>query len=175
MKASKKVTAIVNEVKAVKEIRIPQLSKRLSTKLDKIEKFDSEKANNFSKLLHVSNLTEIDTFGLNKVLKLYLEKASEVLSKGQIETITFANVVNYIQTSKYKDLKLFSFHQITLICNSVIKENHKATRQAERAIKQGAKVVSNVSAPKGKGIKKVDPIVKVVEKIPTTKSKALTA
>lgn len=120
------------------EVKVAKLSTRLGKKLEKIATFNSEEANNFQKLLHVSNLAETETYGLNRALKLYLEKAKGVLTKNQISVLTFQNVCAYINSSeKYKGLPLFTFHQITLICNAVVKENDKATKVAARVEKQG--------------------------------------
>lgn len=130
----------VKKVQPIKAVSTPKVSKRLTEKMEKISGFNSEKANNFTKLLHVSNLAEVETFGLNRALKIYIEKANEVLSPSQIALLTFGNVKTYIEKSKYKDLPVFSFHQITLICNGLIKEQHAETKRSEKAVKQGAKV-----------------------------------
>jgi hypothetical protein len=63
-----------------------------------------------------------------------------------MELLTFANVKEFINKSKkYASLPVFTFHQITLIVNSYIKEHHAPTKLTARAMKQGAKVM-----PKGK-------------------------
>lgn len=144
----KKETKKPAQKKVNKVVNTPKVSKRLANKIEKIATFKSEEANNFTKLLHVSNLAEVETFGLNRALKIYIEKASTVLSPSQIGILTFDNVRKYIAESKYKDLPVFSFHQITLICNSMVKTLHAETKRTERAIKQGAKVGKNADKVK---------------------------
>lgn len=120
-------------------VKVAKLSKRLVTKLEKVENFNLTESNNFQKLLHVSNVTEVEMFGLNKALKTYIKNAKGILTPNQLKVLTFDNVLEYIKSSeKYKDLPLFSLHQITLISNAVIKEHDKATKLAARAEKQGA-------------------------------------
>jgi hypothetical protein len=129
-----------------KEVKEAKVSKRLSDKMSKIASFKMEEANGFQKLLYVSNLSEVESYGLNKALNLYIKNADGVLTASQMELLTFANIKEFINKSKkYASLPVFTFHQITLIVNSYIKEYHAPTKLTARAIKQGAKVL-----PKGK-------------------------
>ena len=127
----------------IKEFKPAKVSKRLSSKIEKIASFNIEEANGFQKLLHVSNLSEVETYGLNKALNLYLKNADGVLSASQMELISFATVKEFIgKSKKYASLPVFTFHQITLIINAFIKENHTPTKLTARAMKQGAKVLA---------------------------------
>jgi hypothetical protein len=130
----------------IQEVKIAKVSKRLSDKMQKIASFKIEEANGFQKLLHVSNLSEVETYGLNKALNLYLNNAVGVLSASQLELINFATIREFIgKSKKWNCLPVFTFHQITLIINAFIKEHHAPTRLTARAMRQGAKVL-----PKGK-------------------------
>jgi hypothetical protein len=134
-------------------VKVAKLSNRLATKLAKVENFNLPESNNFQKLLHVANVTEVEMFGLSKALKMYIKNAKGVLTPNQLKVLTFENVLEFVQNSpKYNGLPLFSLHQITLISNAVIKENDRATKLAARAEKQGAivgkkadKVTANVA------------------------------
>jgi hypothetical protein len=130
----------------VKEVKEAKVSKRLSDKMNKIANFKIEEANSFQKLLHIANVSEVESYGLNKALNLYIKNAEATLTASQMELLTFANIKEFINKSKkYASLPVFTFHQITLIVNSYIKEYHAPTKLTARAMKQGAKVL-----PKGK-------------------------
>jgi hypothetical protein len=109
-----------------KEIKKAQLSKRLQTKIDRINSYDKDKANNIQRLRHVANKTEVEMFGLNKALKTYLQHAKGELPQKHINLLKFNDIKEYINNSeKYKDLPLFTLNQITLICSAIIKANEK--------------------------------------------------
>jgi NADH dehydrogenase/NADH:ubiquinone oxidoreductase subunit G len=129
-----------------KEVKEAKVSKRLADKMDKIANFKIEEANGFQKLLHIANVSEVESYGLNKALNLYIKNAEATLTASQMELLTFANIKEFINKSKrYASLPVFTFHQITLIVNAYIKEYHAPTKLTARAMKQGAKVM-----PKGK-------------------------
>lgn len=128
-----------------KKSTIPQVSKALQTKVDKIAKFEEEKAqgvehNDYQKLLHVSNKTTVATFNLSQALKMYLNQTKGEFTPKVMQCLTMKNVIAYIKESKYRNLSLYTYHQITLICNAVIKEHNRGIAQLERAAKQQAKV-----------------------------------
>jgi len=123
-----------------KEIKKAQLSKRLQTKIDRINSYDSEKANNIQRLRHVANKTEVEMFGLNKALKMYLQNAKGELTPKQINLLKFNDIKEYINNSeKYKDLPLFTLNQITLICSAIIKANDEETKRQLRVERQNKK------------------------------------
>ncbi len=115
-------------------------AKSVNELIAKSAKFDKENANNFQRLLETSRQVKLENMGLNKAIKTYLEVGTDkqILTENQVKVLTFENVKGFISESKYKDLQLFSLHQITLVCNEVIKKYDKATALAARAEKQGA-------------------------------------
>ena len=129
-----------NEAKKVSKVKssaIPTVSKRVIELQDKIESFDKledDKKSQYARLLQVSRLNQVENMGLNKALKQFLRLAKE--EKLNTKVLTFNNVVEYIKTSKYKNLSLFSSHQITLICNDVMKKHDKAIKLALRVERQ---------------------------------------
>jgi len=125
-----------------KGVSKPKVSKAILEKQRKAKAFVKKDANSYSKLLQVSRLTAIDSMGLNKGLKSYLAIADKVLTKQQIEVLTFAKVKKHISTSKYKALPLFSLHQITLVCNEVLKANDNNVKRALRVEKQNKAIAS---------------------------------
>lgn len=146
-KMSRKLSAVVKVDKVViaKVIVPKKISSRLAKKLVSIDLFQLETSNSWDKLIHVANLSEVETFGLNRVLKMFLDKADGILTDSQMSHLTFKNVIDVIKTSEYSELRLFSFHQIKLICNSVIKKLDYNTKIAIKVAKQGGKIVANDS------------------------------
>lgn len=135
VKSSNKAT----KVNKVNKVVIPKVSNSILQKLDSIEKYDNlkdDKKNSFRRLLQVSRLNIVENMGLNKGLKQFLRIAKEELTYKQIKVLTFSNVIEHIKVSKYKNLPLFSSHQIVLICNEVLKAKDKATLLAFRLDKQ---------------------------------------
>lgn len=124
--------------KAEKVLTVPQHSKKVQKAIERKEKFDAIDSSNWERLLATASGVVLENMGLNKMIRTFLQVGENILTDGQRAVLTFDNVKNYIARSKYKDLVYFSEHQMKLICSAVIRENHKATRQAERATKQGA-------------------------------------
>lgn len=135
--------AITPTVKAVKKVVIPTLSKSIALKMDKIERFDNlpiAKKGTFATLLQVSRLCVVSNMGLNKALKEFLYIAKKEGFK--FDMLTFNNVREHVQATKYKNLPLFSLNQIALICNDFMKlhnDNVKRSIRAERQSKAVAK------------------------------------
>lgn len=132
-----KANNVAEAIQKSETVKLPQISKKIRQKQEKIAAFNSETASNFERLQHTSNLVHVELMGMNKMIRVYLKKGKELTEK-QRECLTFKNVVNYIENSKYADLKLFTVYQMQCVCSAVIKEHHKATKLAERAAKQGA-------------------------------------
>lgn len=130
-----------NQVKTQKVVKKAKISKRVERKLDKISKFDAKNAGSWEILQHVSNVAEVETFSLSKVIKIFLNsanKSSNGLTKSQRDVLTFANVVEYVRNSeKFSHLTHFTFHQVKLICNDVIKSKDLNTKRAAKVAKQG--------------------------------------
>lgn len=124
--------------KVEKVVTVPQHSKKVQKAIERREKFDSVDSSNWERLLTTASGVILENMGLNKMIRTFLQVGENILTEGQKSVLTFDNVKNYIAHSKYKDLVYFSEHQMKLICSAVIRENHKATRQAERATRQGA-------------------------------------
>lgn len=118
-------------------VKLPTVNKKMLERIVKVETFDAKNASNIDRLRDTSNRVHIANMGMNKMIRTFIEEGVN-LTQAQKDCLTFDNVKNYIATSKYKDLALFSVYQMQCICSAVIRENHKATRLAERAQKQGA-------------------------------------
>jgi len=126
-------------LKEAKKVSIPKVSKAIMVKMEKIEKFDNLKEadkTSYKRLLQVSRLATVENMGLNKALKTFLDVAKGELLPKQIEVLTFNNVKKHLMESKYKDLPLFSMHQITLICNEVVKKHDKNIQRELRVERQ---------------------------------------
>jgi hypothetical protein len=140
MKTQVKLVSPANkssEAKTVKKVaKAPKVSKSILAKQVKAKAFVKKDANSFKKLLQVSRLTLLESMGLNRALKTYLVTADKVLTDSQMSHLTFAKVKAHINGSKYKALPLFSLHQITLICNEVLKANDKNTARAVKVKRQ---------------------------------------
>lgn len=126
-----------------------QLSKKVAADLQKVMEFDKKGASAYKRLLIASKAAKLDGMGLNKAIKTYLSAAKGYLTPSQLECVTFANVKAAIEDSpKYSELPLFTFHQITLVCNKVIKDHDAATRAEVKAAKLAAKVERQNAATK---------------------------
>ena len=118
-------------------VKLPVVSKKILEKQAKIENFDKVNASNIDRLRDTSNRVHIANMGVNKMIRTFIEEGVN-LTEAQRGCLTFKNVIDYIESSKYAGLPLFSVYQMQCICSAVIRENHKATRLSERAQKQGA-------------------------------------
>ncbi len=128
---------VAEAVQKSETVKLPQVSKKMLEKQEKIKAFNTETATNIERLRHTSNRVHIANMGMNKMIRTFLEEGSD-LTEAQKACLSFENVVRYINSSKYKDLKLFSVYQMQCVCSAVIREHHKATKLSERAEKQGA-------------------------------------
>ena len=133
-------TTTPQQVNEVSEIA-PKTSKAIIEKIEALKSFDKKGASSFKRLLATGKAVHIANMGLNKAIKNYIETAKSVnfLTPKQMQVLTFKNVCDHIKESKYKNLTLFSVHQITLICNEVIKKHDKNTARAARAEAQNKK------------------------------------
>ena len=145
----------MENLKTKNTVKKAKISKRLAKKIEKVENFDSKNAGSWDRLMHVANLAEIDTFSLSKVVKTFLEaskKAGVGLTPAQKKVLTFNNVKDYVNKSdKYSHLTHFSFHQVKLICNAVIKANDLNTKRAAKVKKQGGTVGKKADKIVGRG------------------------
>jgi CMP-N-acetylneuraminic acid synthetase len=118
---------------------VTTVNKSDAKKLAKIATF-SEKSNSLERLQITSAATTIEGKGLNAALKNFLTVGEKYLTDAQKTLLTFTAVKNAI--SKHETLKnktLFSYFDLQLTCQRIIKEQDKNTQRAERAAKQAAK------------------------------------
>jgi hypothetical protein len=101
---------------------------------------NANSANSYQRLLATSAATTLDAMKLSKAVKAYLETAEKFLTEKQLKIVTFKAVLDSVKASeKYVNQEYFSFHEITLIANKLIKDNDKNVQRAERAAKQQVK------------------------------------
>jgi hypothetical protein len=119
---------------------VNSVSKSDAKKLAKIATFNKN-SNSLERLQVTSAASTIEGKGLNAALKHYLTVGEKYLTDAQKVLLTFAAVKSAI--GKHETLKsktLFSYFDLQLTCQRIIKEQDKNTQRAERAAKQAAKV-----------------------------------
>lgn len=137
-------TKNTNEKVNVSNLNSAKLSKGLQRKVEKVQTFLSDKTkeiNSFSRLAIVSANVEIQSRGLNKAIKFYLECAKDILTAKQLQILTFNEICSYIKDSeKYKNYSLYSNNDIKLICNAILKAKDINTKRAAKVERQNKNV-----------------------------------
>ena len=139
---------LVNNVNKSKSVENQQVSKL--TKLEQIEKsikrgLNSE--NRYYKLLAISANAKKESFSLSKIHSTFIEysiiQGENMLTDKQKSLLTFTKIKNIVKnTEKYKNKVLFSFHDITLRCNGILKAEDKSIKIAQKVAKQGGKITT---------------------------------
>jgi len=133
----KEVTFISDKVTPIKKVKAPKVvSKQYLKAKARIQSFDKNNASQWERLLTTSAQCKIANMGLNNAIKYYLGNAQAFLTPQMKKALTFKEVITFLHTTEYANLELFTPHQITLICNRLLKAKFKAIRQLERAEKQ---------------------------------------
>lgn len=152
MKTNEKNQQIADnqQVNNVNNLQTTDNQKVKLTKLEQIEKsikrgLTSE--NRYFKLLAISANAKKESFSLSKIHSTFIEysiiQGENMLTDKQKSLLTFTKIKNIVKnTEKYKNKVLFSFHDITLICNSILKAEDKSIKVAQKVAKQGGTITT---------------------------------
>jgi len=156
MKTNVKNSAQVVEnqvVNKVNKVEITQTTENQVVRKSKLEKLEQSiqrglnSENRYFKLLAISSNAKKESFSLSKIHSTFIEfsiiQGTEMLTDKQKSLLTFTKIKNIVKsTEKYKDKVLFSFHDITLICNGILKTEDKSIKIAEKVAKQGGTITT---------------------------------
>tara|TARA_R110000822_G_scaffold28198_5_gene83923 strand:- start:763 stop:1230 length:468 start_codon:yes stop_codon:yes gene_type:complete len=142
VKATKNVRTSVKSV--INALKIPTLSKGNQKRINNVNAFKNAKNkdvfSNWKRLGIAKDKAIIETFSFSKALKVYLTCAEGILTPSQIKCLKHDNVLKEMRLSKYKNLPMFSFYQIQLICNNVVKKLNGKTKADLQTLKEAKKV-----------------------------------
>jgi len=118
------------------------MNKSISKKLATVNKVDTliksnETINSYQRLLATSAASTLDVMSLSKAVKHYVETSRKYLTEKQLQIANFKAILDFIKSDeKLQSEEFFTFHQIALIANKLIKANDNNVKRAERAAKQ---------------------------------------
>lgn len=147
-------TKQVVENQVINNNKNSQLVENQQVKLSKIEKLEKSiktglqsDSNKWQKLLAISSNAKLEMFSLSKIVKTFIESSTingiELLTDKQKSLLTFERVKNVVlNTEKYKDKRLYSLHDVVLICNRILTENDKGIKLAKKVTKQGGTIIT---------------------------------
>jgi ribulose 1,5-bisphosphate carboxylase large subunit-like protein len=121
------------------------MNKSISRKLATVNKVDTliksnETINSYQRLLATSAASTLDVMSLSKAVKHYVETSQKYLTEKQLQIANFKAILDFIKSDeKLQSEDFFTFHQIALIANKLIKANDNNVKRAERAAKQQAR------------------------------------
>ena len=103
--------------------------------------------NRYYKLLAISSNAKKESFSLSKIHSTFIEysviQGENMLTDKQKSLLTFTKIKNIVKsTEKYKNKVLFSFHDITLICNAILKSEDTSIKIAQKVAKQGGTITT---------------------------------
>ncbi len=153
MKTSVKNSVKVTENQQVNSVNKSQSVENQQVKLTKLQKLEKSiqrgltTDNNYYKLLAISSNAKKESFSLSKIHSTFIEysiiQGKDMLTEKQKSLLTFTKIKNIVKnTEKYKNKVLFSFHDITLICNGILKAEDKSIKIAEKVSKQGGTITT---------------------------------
>jgi hypothetical protein len=153
MKANVKNPVQVTENQVVNNVNKSQSVESQAIKLTKLQKLEKSiqrgltTDNNYYKLLAISSNAKKESFSLSKIHSTFIEysiiQGTDMLTDKQKSLLTFTKIKNIVKSSeKYKNKVLFSFHDITLICNGILKVEDKSIKIAEKVAKQGGTITT---------------------------------
>jgi hypothetical protein len=153
MKANVKNPVQVTENQVVNNVNKSQTTENQVVKLSKLEKLEKSinrgltSENRYYKLLAISSNAKKESFSLSKIHSTFIEysviQGENMLTDKQKSLLTFTKIKNIVKSSeKYKNKVLFSFHDITLICNGILKVEDKSIKIAEKVAKQGGTITT---------------------------------
>ena len=151
MKANVKISTQTVENQVVNSVKTTQSVENQVVKLTKLQKLEKSiqrgltTDNNYYKLLAISSNAKKESFSLSKIHSTFIEysiiQGTEMLTDKQKSLLTFTKIKNIVRSSeKYKNKVLFSFHDITLICNGILKVEDKSIKVAQKVAKQGGTI-----------------------------------
>jgi hypothetical protein len=121
------------------------MNKSISKKLATVNKVNtlietSQNVNSYQRLLATSAASTLDVMSLSKAVKHYVETSKKYLTEKQLQIANFKAILDSIKANeKLQNEEFFTFHQIALIANKLIKASDKNVQRAERAAKQQAR------------------------------------
>jgi hypothetical protein len=121
------------------------MNKSISKKLATVNKVNAlintnESVNSYQRLLATSAASTLDVMSLSKAVKHYVETSKKYLTEKQLLIANFKAILDAIKSDeKLQCEEFFTFHQIALIANKLIKASDKNVQRAERAAKQQAR------------------------------------
>jgi hypothetical protein len=153
MKTSVKNSTQVVENQVVNKVVNTQVVENQVVKLTKLQKLEKSiqrgltTENNYYKLLAISSNAKKESFSLSKIHSTFIEysiiQGTEMLTDKQKSLLTFTKIKNIVKTTeKYKNKVLFSFHDVTLICNTILKTEDKSIKVAQKVAKQGGTITT---------------------------------
>jgi hypothetical protein len=139
MKTNVKNPVQVTENQVVNSVKTTQTTENQVVKLTKLEKLEKSinrgltSENRYYKLLAISSNAKKESFSLSKIHSTFIEysiiQGTEMLTDKQKSLLTFTKIKNIVKTTeKYKNKVLFSFHDVTLICNGILKIEDKSIK-----------------------------------------------
>jgi hypothetical protein len=153
MKTNVKNSTQAVENQVVNSVKTTQTTENQVVKLTKLEKLEKSiqrgltSENRYYKLLAISSNAKKESFSLSKIHSTFIEysviQGENMLTDKQKSLLTFTKIKNIVKnTEKYKNKVLFSFHDITLICNGILKAEDKSIKIAEKVAKQGGTITT---------------------------------
>ena len=154
MKASVKNSTQVVEKQVVNKGVNTQTTENQVVKLSKVQKLEksvqiglSESANRYQQLLAISSNAKLEMFSLSKVYQTFIDysviQGKAMLTDKQKGLLTFERIKQVVNASeKLKVKRIFSLHDVVLICNRILSENDKGVQIAKKVTKQGGVITA---------------------------------
>lgn len=137
-KAQRTTTEVIKAEVVEKSVVKAIESQKTIEMVGKIASFNLKQASSYDRLMDTKRRAILDSMSLSKLAENFIQSGVNLTDK-QREVLTFKNIITFVKGSKYCDLKLFTPHQMVLICSGVIKLHDANTARAEKAAKQQAK------------------------------------
>lgn len=154
MKASVKNSVQVTENQVVNKGVNTQTTENQVVKLSKVQKLEksvqiglSENANRYQQLLAISSNAKLEMYSLSKVYQTFIDysviQGKAMLTDKQKGLLTFERIKQIVNASeKLKVKRIFSLHDVVLICNRILSENDKSIQIAKKVTKQGGTITT---------------------------------
>ena len=154
MKASVKNSVQVTDNQVVNKVETTQNADNQVVKLSKVEKLEksiklglSSDSNRYQQLLAISSNAKLEMFSLSKVYQTFIDysviQGKEMLNDKQKDLLTFERIKQIVNASeKLKVKRIFSLHDVVLICNRILTENDKGVKIAKKVTKQGGTITT---------------------------------
>lgn len=154
MKASVKNSVQVTENQVVNKVETTQVTENQAIKLSKVEKLEksiklglSSEANRYQQLLAISSNAKLEMYSLSKVYQTFIDysviQGKAMLTDKQKSLLTFERIKLIVNASeKLKVKRIFSLHDVVLICNRILSENDKSIQVAKKVTKQGGVITA---------------------------------